>query len=156
MRHARPPVNNHEKTPAATPLDGPRGRARTVEGLVIQGAEPGPQRPAGRFIQCLLATSIAYTQTSRPGRSRKRDAVTARTGCASDRGDVRDGPVLADGAAAGVVHELAGAHLDPLVTVQDEGLGEPTAVCRSITSVADCERLVTWKLPLEVTPRMIP
>ena len=66
MRHARPPVNNHGKTPAATPPDGPPGRPRTVEGLVIQGTEPGPQRPAGRFIQCLLATSIAYTQTSRP------------------------------------------------------------------------------------------
>lgn len=52
MRHARPRVNNHEKTPAATPLDGPPGRPRTVEGLVIQGTEPGPQRPAGRFIQC--------------------------------------------------------------------------------------------------------
>jgi hypothetical protein len=56
MRHARPPVNNREKTPATTPLDGPPGRRQTVEGLVIQGTEPGPQRHAARFIQCLLGT----------------------------------------------------------------------------------------------------
>jgi hypothetical protein len=56
MRHARPPVNNHEKTPAATPLDEPPGRPQTVGGLVIQGTQPCPQRHAARFIQCLRGT----------------------------------------------------------------------------------------------------
>ena len=77
MGHARPPVNKRPKLRATTPLDGSARPPERSREFGYTAPVRRPQRHAGHFIQCLLATLIAYTTAPppRPARGSSRDGT---------------------------------------------------------------------------------